>query len=162
MRVCLIGPPTITELNEQQLADDEVKQIIAENAPLGLLSLAAVLERQGVLPHVVDLNHRYSQFVKAAGKESEADFVTTVIRELEGFEFDAFGFSTICSTYPLTLRLAKELRRVRPEVRIILGGPQASVVDVQTLREFPFVDFILRGEAEETLPRLLENLNSTN
>src|ERR1044072_4479366 len=102
MRICTISPPTITQFNNQQLADDEVKQIIAENAPLGLLSLAAVLERQSVLSHVVDLNHRYSEFVKEAGKESEAEFVRLVIRELDDLEFDAFGFSTICSTYPLT------------------------------------------------------------
>src|SRR6185503_14530363 len=162
MRICLISPPTITELSEQQLAADEVKQLIAENAPLGLLSLAAVLERQGISPYLVDLNHRYSEFVRVACKESEPDFVRLVVRELDSFEFDAFGFSTICSTYPLTLRLAKEVRRVRPEVKIILGGPQASVVDVQTLKEFPFVDFILRGEAEDTFPRLLETLSSPN
>ncbi len=38
---------------------------------------------------------------------------------------------------------------------ILLGGPQASVVDRLTLEAFPFVDFILRGEVEESLPALL-------
>jgi hypothetical protein len=37
-----------------------------------------------------------------------------------------------------------------------LGGPQASVVDLATLAAFPFVDFVLRDEAEQTLPRFLE------
>jgi radical SAM superfamily enzyme YgiQ (UPF0313 family) len=72
--------------------------------------------------------------------------------------FDVFGFSSICSSYPLTLRLAREAKRLNPEARIILGGPQASVVDVPTLRAFPCVDIIVRGEADETLPILLRRL----
>ena len=162
MKICLISPPTITELSEQQVGDDEIKQLIAGNAPLGLLSLAAVLELRGASPHIVDLNHLYSEYVRTVGKEETPDFVNFVVRELKAFPFDVFGFSTICSTYPLTLRLAKEVRRVRPEAKIILGGPQASVVDIQTLKQFPFVDFIVRGEAEDTFPKLLETVTSRN
>ena len=40
----------------------------------------------------------------------------------------------------------------------MFGGPQASVVDLQTLAAFPFVDLILRGEAEESFPLLLDEL----
>ena len=36
---------------------------------------------------------------------------------------------------------------------VVLGGPQASVVDVSTLRAYPSIDLVVRGEAEQTLPR---------
>jgi len=39
---------------------------------------------------------------------------------------------------------------------VIIGGPQASVVDVATLRAFPCVDVVVRGEADDTFPRLLQ------
>ena len=39
---------------------------------------------------------------------------------------------------------------------MIIGGPQASVVDVATLRAFPCVDIVVRGEADETFPRLMQ------
>jgi radical SAM superfamily enzyme YgiQ (UPF0313 family) len=55
----------------------------------------------------------------------------------------------------LTIRLAERLKQAYPDTAIILGGPQASVVDVPTLQAFPFVDLIVRGEADETLPNLL-------
>ena len=61
-----------------------------------------------------------------------------------------YGFSSICSSYPLTIRIARVLKMLRPESTILLGGPQASVVDMQTLAAFPFVDLVLRGEAERS------------
>ena len=40
----------------------------------------------------------------------------------------------------------------------MLGGPQASVVDVSTLRAYPSIDLVVRGEAEQTLPDLVDAL----
>ena len=42
-----------------------------------------------------------------------------------------------------------------PAVKIILGGPQATVVDVPTMVRFPFLDAIVRNEADTSLCRLL-------
>ncbi|MDQ3688061.1 MAG: B12-binding domain-containing radical SAM protein [Acidobacteriota bacterium] len=157
MRVCLISPPTVTQFTERQVIESEALRLISEHAPLGILSLAGVLVRQGVVPDVLDLNRLYYEYVKPdLHRQNHADFASYVIRHLEATEFDVFGFSTICSTYPLTLRLAQGVRLTHPEATIILGGPQASVVDVPTLHAFPFVDFVVRGEAEETLPLLLD------
>lgn len=155
MDICLISPPTVTEISERQLASKEVYRLMAEYAPLGILSLAAVLERQGLAPRVVDLNQLYYDHVTLDGGERAA-FIQLAADHLESRPTDVYGFSTICSSYPLTLRLAREMKRRCPEATVVLGGPQASVVDVQTMREFDCVDFVLRGEAEVTLPQLLE------
>jgi radical SAM superfamily enzyme YgiQ (UPF0313 family) len=64
----------------------------------------------------------------------------------------------VCSSYPLTLRIAGAVKRVHPESVIVLGGPQASVVDVATMRAYPFIDLVVRGEAEQTLPELVDAL----
>ena len=47
------------------------------------------------------------------------------------------------------------MKRARPDVPIMFGGPQASVVDVPTMEAYPFVDFVVRGEAEQSLPALI-------
>src|ERR1700691_2551884 len=60
---------------------------------------------------------------------------------------------------PFPLRIAKLVKAIRPNSTILIGGPQASVVAEPTLRAFPFVDFILRGETEESLPIFLEELS---
>jgi radical SAM superfamily enzyme YgiQ (UPF0313 family) len=51
------------------------------------------------------------------------------------------------------------VKRLRPRIKTILGGPQASVVDEATLKSFQFVDFVLRGEADDTLGLLLDILS---
>ena len=152
MQICLISPPTVTDFEDPAVAEDEAIRLIEEHAPVGILSLAAVLEEKGTSPHIVDLNRLYYQYLRSEEYEQqEIDFCQFVTRGFESLSFDIFGFSTICSSYPLTLRIAKEVKRTHPNATIILGGPQATVVDVHTLKAFPFIDFIVRGEAEEWL-----------
>jgi radical SAM superfamily enzyme YgiQ (UPF0313 family) len=161
MKVCLISPPTVSDFIERKVLESEAHKLIVQYAPVGILTLAAVLDGLGVETHLLDLNRFFYDHLNFDTRhEPGNDFVSSVIRQLEGAHFDVIGFSTICSTYPLTLRLAREMRRTHPEAVILLGGPQASVVDEATLSAFHFVDFILRGEAEESLPQLLDALSS--
>src|SRR5438552_1457358 len=140
MRICLISPPTITEFSESQVADSEAVRLMAEYAPLGILSLSAVLELIGIVPEIVDLNQLYYDYLRSPEyRQGEIDFCGFAVTALESQQFDVFGFSTICSSYPLTIRLARDVKRTHPEATIVLGGPQASVVDVQTLKAFPWV-----------------------
>src|SRR6266850_4090681 len=156
MKVCLISTPTVTEFNERQVAESDALRLIADHAPMGILSLAAFLEKNGVTPSLLDLNGLYYEYSSGDHCSKGSGFCDYVDRQLESKSFDVFGFSTICSTYPLTLRLARSLKMTHPNARIVIGGPQASVADVDTLKAFPFVDFIVRGEAEVTFPLLLD------
>jgi len=152
----------VTDFEDPAVAEDEAIRLIEEHAPVGILSLAAVLEEKGTAPHVVDLNRLYYRYLRTEEHpKREADFCSFVVRHLEPLSFDVFGFSTICSSYPLTLRIAREVKRTHPDATILLGGPQATVVDVNTLKAFPFVDVIVRGEAEDTLPRLLDAVSGS-
>jgi radical SAM superfamily enzyme YgiQ (UPF0313 family) len=160
MNVCLIGPPTVAEFSERdagRIASAEAARIIAEHAPLGVLSLAAVLEHQGLAPGVSDLNQLYYRFQRDHATRG-ADFAQFAAEQLALSNCDLFGFSTLCSSYPVVLRIAEKVKRLRPRAMIVLGGPQASVVDVATLRAFRFVDMIVRGEAEESFPQLVRAL----
>jgi len=126
---------------------------------LGVLSLAAVLLEKGLQPHLVDIDQLFLDHIRGLeGSICADDFFAHLVRQFEDVSFDVCGFSSICSSFPLTLRLAREVKRLHPHTQIILGGPQASVVDVATLEAFPCVDFVVRGEAEVTLPLLLDQL----
>jgi radical SAM superfamily enzyme YgiQ (UPF0313 family) len=163
MQVCLISPPTVTDFEDPAVAEDEAIRLIEEHAPVGILSLAAVLEEQGTISEIVDLNRLYYRYLRSEEyHQPDIDFCKFVVGGFESLSFDIFGFSTICSSYPLTLRIAREIKRTHPNATIILGGPQATVVDVHTLTAFPFIDLIVRGEAEETLPLLLDAISSRN
>jgi radical SAM superfamily enzyme YgiQ (UPF0313 family) len=160
MQVCLLAAPTLDELDDGPLVRSQLAKAIAEHAPVGILSLAAVLEERGIAPVVLNLNQLHFQHSWPDRYHYRLiDFCALALRELSELRFDVIGLSSMCSTYPLTVRIAREVKRLRPGIPIILGGPQASVVDVATLEAFPFVDLIVRGEAEETLPLVLDALD---
>lgn len=156
MKVCLISAPTASQLGPA-VGERDAARILGELAPVGILSLAAVLEAKRLQPQVVDLNRVYYDWLQTSHR-GRTGFCRFAAGHLGSRDSDLFGFSTVCSSYPLTLRIAAEVKRARPKSVIALGGPQASVVDVATLRAYPFVDLVVRGEAERTLAQLVDAL----
>ena len=154
MSICLVTAPTVPDVGEIGKGS-KIRQI-SDDAPLGILSLAAVLDQLKIESQIVFLNRCYYDYVEASNRC--LDFCEFAACQLAVIPTRIFGFSTICNSYPLTIRMAAELRRLRPDSIIILGGPQASVVDEETLRAFPWVDVVVRGEAEYILPQLLQAL----
>jgi radical SAM superfamily enzyme YgiQ (UPF0313 family) len=157
MKVCLISAPTANQFDGRAVGELDAARIMGELAPVGILSLAAVLEAKGLQPAVVDLNRVYYSWLQGENRD-KTDFCRFAGEYFAGRDFDFFGFSTVCSSYPLTLRIAAEVKRAHPESVVVLGGPQASVVDIQTMRAFPWIDLVVRGEAEQTLPDLVDAL----
>src|SRR5258708_4325132 len=157
MKICLISAPTANRFDQGAVGEADAARIMGELAPVGVLSLAAVLEAKGLQPEVVDLNRVYYNWLKDANRD-KTDFCSFAGDYFASRDFDFFGFSTVCSSYPVTLRIAAEVKRAHPKSVIVLGGPQASVVDISTMRAFPFIDLVVRGEAEQTLPDLVEAL----
>lgn len=161
LKVCLISAPTASDFDDPKIAETEAVRLIAEHAPLGILTLAGALENTGLTPEIIDLNRLYYEYLRSEGQQpGEHNFAAYAANHFAGPRFDFFGFSTICSSYPLTLRIAQEVKKLHPDAVVALGGPQASVVDVATMNAYRFVDIIVRGEAEESLPALLDELNS--
>jgi radical SAM superfamily enzyme YgiQ (UPF0313 family) len=173
--VCLVTALTVADFIDPDLIVDAHANT---GAQLGVLTLAALLRERGVVATVVNLDDLFFEFIGreqrrrlspparvASGARVAVDdathakfFFPFVAAHLRAMDFDLFGLSSICSSYPLTLRLADEIKRQNPRATIVLGGPQASVVDVATLRAFPSVDIIVRGEADDSLPALLQSL----
>jgi radical SAM superfamily enzyme YgiQ (UPF0313 family) len=160
MKVCLISAPTANQFDSRVVGELDAARTMGELAPVGILSLAAVLEAKGLQPEVVDLNRVYYEWLQSKRSQSnvDTDFCHFAGDYFAGRDFDFFGFSTVCSSYPLTLRIAAEVKRLHRESVVVLGGPQASVVDVSTMRAFPWIDLVVRGEAEHTLPVLIDAL----
>ena len=156
MKVCLISAPTANRFDSRAVGEMEAARIMGELAPVGILSLAAVLEAKGLQPEVVDLNRVYYEWLQ--GSNRKTDFCGFAGSYFAARDFDFFGFSTVCSSYPLTLRIAAEVKRAHPKSAVVLGGPQASVVDIATMRAYPFIDLVVRGEAEQSLPELVDAL----
>ncbi len=137
--ICLINLP-------RSLRDPHV--------PLGLLSLAAYLENASYPVVILDFDLMHKKW-----KISFDDhFFERAVDELERIGTPLFGMTSDCSNYPVAIKLSQCLRKAFPKAKIILGGPQATFVPVETLKAFPEIDFIVMGEGEVTLLELLNTL----
>jgi hypothetical protein len=155
VRVCYISPATVSELAGGVTTQEEQFAQVSEFPPLGILSLASVIGDGGTSQELFSLNHLSHE----CGPDSKEGFFRSATAELTRCAADVFGFSTLAGSYPLTVRLAREAKRIHPDSIVVFGGPQATAVDLQTLEAFPFVDVVVRGEAEITFPELLDSLN---
>ena len=157
MRLCLVSAPTATDFEDPADAQSAAVRQPAGAPALGILALAAVLDAEGSSPAIVNLNSCYYDYL-ACGRSGVDLFASWAADVILSTGADIYGFSSISSSYPTSIRIAECVKQSQPGCVIIFGGPQASVVDLRTLATFPFVDYILRGEADETLPLFLGEL----
>ena len=74
---------------------------------------------------------------------------------------DVIGFSCYIWNIEETIPIIQMLKKIRPELCIVLGGPEVSYDTKYWLERVPEVDFIVMGEGEETFHHLLQTLDST-
>jgi ribosomal peptide maturation radical SAM protein 1 len=88
-------------------------------------------------------------------------FVTSLVSELVALEPDVVGFTTTFQQNTASLAAARLLHERAPRVRTVLGGancdgPQGAALH----RNFPFLDFVVRGEGETAFPALLDAIDA--
>ncbi len=81
-----------------------------------------------------------------------------VLRRLVAEEAELVAFSCYIWNVEATLRLAADLKQLRPATVIILGGPEVSWDAVSLLAQHPAVDAVIRGEGEATFRELVAAL----
>jgi radical SAM superfamily enzyme YgiQ (UPF0313 family) len=157
VQICLITAPTIFDFDDPEVT---IRAHDPLGTQLGVLCLAASAATHGHRSIIIDLDAVAAGLLGSSGKQVTVDgLFEAYVHALSRTDAQLFGFSSICSSYPLTLRLAAEAKRLHPRAYVILGGPQATVVDTPTLEAFPCVDAIVRGEADWTLPRLMDAID---
>ncbi len=78
-----------------------------------------------------------------------------VLAEIYKIGADLIGFSCYLWNITPILQLCDSLRKVAPEIKIVLGGPEVSFDPESILQENQYIDYIVRGEGEETFYELL-------
>jgi anaerobic magnesium-protoporphyrin IX monomethyl ester cyclase len=76
---------------------------------------------------------------------------------IEKLEPDVIGLSGMTYEAGCMHAVAREMRRRMPKAVIVCGGPHPSVAAEDVLAD-PSVDFVVRGEGEETFAKLLDGL----
>jgi hypothetical protein len=119
--------------------------------PPGLLRLGGALRASGHRVELCDLAHEL-----AAGRLPADDRLAAAAAErLTARGPAVLGLSVMGATLPIALAIASEVRRRAPAIRLLLGGPGTTGIDVPLLERFAALDGIVRGEGEGTLAELL-------
>jgi len=89
-------------------------------------------------------------------------FLCRVLDKTDWSAYDAVGFSCLDTQFLTSLYLAREIRRRHgPRPRIVFGGELfQSYNTAQFLENFPEIDHILVGQAEEALAALLTQIGN--
>ena len=125
--------------------------------PVGVLSLAGYLEQAELTAEILDYQH--TGVPDPQNPDNFYDFFCKANAPI-------IGISVMAKDMPGVILACEMLKRDKPEVVIILGGPGPTGVASNLMEAFPFIDFTVRGEGEETLLELMkaikENSNFKN
>lgn len=69
---------------------------------------------------------------------------------------DVVGFSCYIWNIEETLPLVRMLKKIKPSLTIVLGGPEVSYDTAEWMEKVAEIDFIVMGEGEETFRHFLE------
>jgi len=120
--------------------------------PLGLLYLTSVLEQKGFSVDLVDY-----QILPRIRRDADPFDLDTALRYI-GETAGIVGFSCMANLLPFTILVAERLKQLHPEKTILLGGVGPFGVEPLILERFSWIDIVVQGEAENTLPHLLKVL----
>jgi radical SAM superfamily enzyme YgiQ (UPF0313 family) len=124
-------------------------------APMGLVSLAGA-GREAADITIADINKE----INSNKLTMSGTFYDTAAEWLIDLNPDIVGFMTESDSYHHLLRIFQKIKEKSPNTITLLGGVHATAVHRETLRDFPSVDLIVRGEGELAFQMLLETLNN--
>lgn len=144
MKVLLINPPWVTKGGIWQ-------NVASCMPPFGLASIAAYLEKIAVGVEIIDadaLKLAYEEIARilldySANRKNTPEYV---------------GITASTPTVSSALIISKTVKSIFPDAKIVLGGVHPSVMAEDVLKE-ESVDFIVRGEGEETFRELITGVD---
>ncbi|MHC5081238.1 MAG: B12-binding domain-containing radical SAM protein, partial [Planctomycetota bacterium] len=137
-KIALVNPPFL-------FWDDGFENLKSDHSPaLGLYILAAEAKRAGHEVRMVDLAIQPRPYAQA-------------LAEILEFSPDLVGLAAVTVNVHHAARFAADLKKQRPEILAVLGGPHGTALPDETLKRYPVFDAVVLGEGERTLLELLEN-----
>ncbi|HEY7445624.1 MAG TPA: RiPP maturation radical SAM C-methyltransferase [Vicinamibacterales bacterium] len=95
----------------------------------------------------------------AAAREQVGPFLNWCIDEVLRDQPRIVGFTSVFQQHLASLALARRIKEVSPETVTVFGGANCEgVMGAETVRQFPFVDAVVSGEADEVFPELVQRV----
>ena len=88
--------------------------------------------------------------------------VLHILSDITEHDIDVLGFACYIWNIEMTLHVVDMVKAVRPDIKIVLGGPEVSFTADELLERCPNIDYIVQGEGEEAFYALVTALQLGN
>ncbi len=90
------------------------------------------------------------------------DSMDKILKNIYSEGGNVLAFSCYIWNIEMILKITKSLKKIRPDLIIILGGPEVSYDPIETMSKNPFIDYIIFGEGEVAFYKLIEYMETKN
>jgi len=118
-------------------------------APLGLLYLAAFLEKK--LPQI-NLNIIDGALIGE----------TATIKKIKTLQSDLVCITVLTPSRHMAIKITKIIKNIYPKTKVVFGGAHPSLMWQQMMSHYPQIDYIVRGEGETSLLKLVQGVKLKN
>jgi len=124
----------------------------AANLPLGLLYIAAVLDKAGIKTEILDAFMADFPFRKIGDTTEVGMPYGKIKEEIQRRKPDIVGIANpFTCQVEHTVRVADIVKEIDPSILTVVGGPHGTVVPLEFLEEARNVDIVVIGEGEYTM-----------
>ncbi|MFC4802395.1 TIGR04190 family B12-binding domain/radical SAM domain protein [Neobacillus sp. GCM10023253] len=147
----LLHAPSVYDFRKNPLLAGPISDVVPsspvfEMYPIGLTSIADYLERYGLRVKIINIANRMLM---------NPNF--DVEKKLKSIRASAFGIDLHWLPHAHgSIELAKIVKQLHPDTPIIFGGLSATYYHKELI-QYPFIDFVMRGDSTEKLMLLLMN-----
>jgi B12-binding domain/radical SAM domain protein len=152
----LLHPPTLYDFRNRPGIHGPISDVVPstpifEMYPIGFASLSEYLERYGLEVRIINIAMKML-------KDEKFD----VERLIQKNKPVAFGIDLHWMAHVQgALALAEMIKRFHPNTPVILGGLSATYYHEEILRQYPFINFVVRGDStEKPLLQLLQTIKT--
>lgn len=82
------------------------------------------------------------------------DRKSSFIKQLYSSDADVYGFSCYIWNITLMHEIAATLKKLRPDRKVVFGGPEMNTADDGFLKSHPYIDCVIVGEGEEAFLKI--------
>lgn len=120
------------------------ESIMYVNPPMGLGYLGSALRNKGFNVTIFDMGAQQLQ-------------IKDIFEKIEKYDVPVIAISSFIANHGNGMRIAKAVKEKYPQVKVIMGGPQASFIAKEVLQAGD-VDVVSMFEGEITIPELVDAL----
>jgi len=140
----LLHPPTLYDFRNRPGIHGPISDVVPstpifEMYPIGFASLSEYLERHGLKVRIINVAMKML-------KDEKFDLERLIKKNKPlAFGIDLHWMAHVQGA----LALAEIIKRFHPNTPVILGGLSATYYHEEILRQYPFIDFVMRGDSTE-------------